>query len=162
VDKVKAAGLTNVTGLAQGEAFHFDGFEVIAERSVDGLGDDQAAWIIKAQDHTLIHCGDTLWHGYWWDIAKKYGPIDAAFLPVNGAIVHEEGMTPSNQPICMEPEQALTAAKLLNCKLFVPIHYGTFCNPPIYNETRTPLLRLTEHSENFEVKVLQNKEEFFL
>ncbi|WP_268872899.1 MBL fold metallo-hydrolase, partial [Neobacillus fumarioli] len=130
VEQIKLAGFNNITGLEVGESFLQGNFEIFAESSVDGLGDKQVSWVVRSKEQTIIHCGDTLWHGFWWKITEKYGPIDVAFLPINAAVVREEGMIPSNQPICMGPEQAIAAAKILRCKILVPIHYGTFYNGP--------------------------------
>lgn len=157
-EQVKLAGFKMVTGLEAGERFVEGNFEIFAEKAVDGLGDEQVSWVIKNKEQTFIHCGDTLWHGYWWKIAEKYGPMDVAFLPINAAVVRDDGMIPSNQPICMGPEQAIAAAKILNCKIVVPIHYGAFHNPPIYIETESPLDRL---KGDVEIKALKNKEGFF-
>lgn len=162
VEEVKKSGFSTVLGLEIGEVYNYEDFEIIAENSVDGLGDVQVSWIIKNKGQTLIHCGDTLWHGYWWKMVDKYGPMDVAFLPINSAVVKEEGVTPSYQPICMGPEQATTAARILKCRVLVPIHYGTFCNPPVYNETATPINRLINSEGDFELKILKNKEEFIL
>jgi L-ascorbate metabolism protein UlaG (beta-lactamase superfamily) len=162
VEEVKQSGFTRVIGLEVGAVYKYKNFEIIAEDSVDGLGDEQVSYVIKNNRFTLIHCGDTLWHGRWWNLVNHYGPIDVAFLPINAAIVRDKGMTPSNQPICMGPEQASAAASILNCKVLVPIHYGTFCNPPVYNETDIPIERLLNSKRDFEIKILNNKEEFIL
>ncbi|WP_199616984.1 MBL fold metallo-hydrolase [Paenibacillus alkalitolerans] len=135
-DAARAAGLEKVTGAAVGSSFELgDGITVTATFSVDGIGDIQVAWIIEGAGRKVIHCGDTLWHGYWWKIAKRYGPFDAAFLPVNGAVLELPGMASSSQPICLTPEQAISAAAILEAGTLVPIHYGALHYPPIYNET---------------------------
>jgi L-ascorbate metabolism protein UlaG (beta-lactamase superfamily) len=162
VEKVKRDGFKEVVGLDNGEIFTYMNFDIIAESSVDGLGDEQVSYVIKNNGLTLIHCGDTLWHGQWRNMAQKYGPIDVAFLPINAAMVMEPGTTPSNQPICMGPEQACAAATLLNSKRLVPIHYGTFCHPPVYNETDKPIERLIQNKGDFEIIILKNKQEFIL
>ncbi|MDP4086147.1 MAG: MBL fold metallo-hydrolase [Bacillota bacterium] len=161
-EEVKGAGFNSVIGLESGENYKYKNIDIIAERSVDGLGDEQVSWIIRNNKQTLIHCGDTLWHGYWWKIVNKYGPIDVAFLPINSAIVNEDGMTPSAQPICMGPDQAIAAATILKTRVLVPIHYGTFNNPPIYNEITNPINRLIEREVEFEIKILKNTEDFIL
>lgn len=139
---VKDTGLTNVKGMSVDEVYHLGEISVTATHSVDGLGDNQVSWIVKDHVHKIIHCGDTLWHGYWWEMKEKYGPIDAAFLPINGAVVNEPGMIHSKQPICMTPEQAVSAACILEAKHLIPIHYGSFHNPPIYFETENVEQRL--------------------
>jgi L-ascorbate metabolism protein UlaG (beta-lactamase superfamily) len=157
---VKERGLQNVKGMSLGDTFKLGDWVVTASHSVDGLGDIQVSWIVNDGDKTIIHCGDTLWHGYWWQIEKEYGPFDAALLPINGPIVTEQGMTKSIQPICMNPEQAVSAAKLLKVSLMIPIHYGTFHNPPVYIETEDAQTRVIKAAdqENLNVRILQHQE----
>jgi L-ascorbate metabolism protein UlaG (beta-lactamase superfamily) len=107
---------------------------VTAVPAVDGLGDDQVSWVIQVEDKRFIHCGDTLWHGNWWRIAKRFGPFDVAFLPINGAIVQFPGYTPSGIPSVLTPEQAVAAGQLLQTQAIMPINYGMFHNPPVYAE----------------------------
>lgn len=157
-------GLNNVKGMSIGEVFTFGELSVTATYSVDGLGDNQVSWVVKDNANTIIHCGDTLWHGYWWQMEKNYGPFDAAFLPINGAVVFEPGIRPSNQPICLTPEQAVSAASVLDAKLLIPIHYGSFHNPPIYFKTENVTSRLlaSAKKENIKVQLLQPLESLMI
>jgi L-ascorbate metabolism protein UlaG (beta-lactamase superfamily) len=151
--EVEKSGLNNAKGLSIHDEYVQDELLVVASFSIDGLGDKQVSWIIRDSETTLIHCGDTLWHGYWWEMEKLYGPFDACMLPVNGAIVEESGIVNSGLPICMGPEQAVAAAKILKSKLLIPIHYGTFHNPPIYLETENIEERVILASEENKVKL---------
>jgi L-ascorbate metabolism protein UlaG (beta-lactamase superfamily) len=109
-------------------------FRISAIPAADGTGDPQVSWIVFAGGTTLIHCGDTLFHGWWWRAAKRFGPIDIAFLPVNGAIVDfPHRQPPSGLPAAMTPHQAAAAARALGVGTAVPIHYDTFHRPPIYD-----------------------------
>lgn len=92
--------------------------------AADGFGSPQYSWVIEGAGRRVIHCGDTIWHGGWWDIARAYGPFDAAFLPVNGARQLNEREIDAGQPMVMTPEQAAAAAAVLQVKLAIPIHYG--------------------------------------
>lgn len=107
---------------------------ITALPAADGLGDEQISWLVEADDRRLIHCGDTLYHGHWWRIAKHYGPFDVAFLPINGATIQFPGMAPSGLPVTMTPEQAANAGRLLQARAVCPINYGTFNSPPNYAE----------------------------
>lgn len=60
-------------------------FRLSAFPAADGTGDPQLSWAIAASGTTIVHCGDTLFHGWWWRASMRFGPIDLAFLPVNGA-----------------------------------------------------------------------------
>lgn len=143
-DTARAAGLAGVIGAAVGTTCELgDGMTVTAAPSVDGVGDVQVAWIVEGDGRRVIHCGDTLWHGYWWKIAQSHGPFHAAFLPVNGAVLEMQGRVPSAQPICLTPEQAVSAAAILGAEMLVPIHYGAVHAPPVYTETPDILPRLT-------------------
>ncbi len=100
----------------------------------DGLGSPQVSWIVEGGGKRIIHCGDTLWHGGWWDIARAYGPFDLAFLPINGFRQIEGRFTDSGQVMSMTPEQAASAAKVLGARLVVPIHYGAPKSPDYIEE----------------------------
>ena len=98
-------------------------FTATAVPAMDGYGDPQFSWVVSAGGKRVIHCGDTLWHGYWWRIGRQFGPLDAAFLPINGA--RFEWRKPwSDIPAVMTPEQAVAAAIVTGTDLIVPIHYG--------------------------------------
>lgn len=135
LEAAQQTDLENVNGVHLEDQVTIGSIRVIASRAVDGLGDAQLSWVVKADNQTILHSGDTLWHGYWWEIAKQHGPFDAVYLPVNGAIVMDDGMTPSGEPICMTPEQAVSAAVVLGTERLVPIHFAAFHNPPVYLET---------------------------
>jgi L-ascorbate metabolism protein UlaG (beta-lactamase superfamily) len=98
-------------------------FTVAAVPAVDGFGIQQVSWVIRGYGKRWIHCGDTLWHGHWWQIAQQLGPFDAAFLPVNG--FRYQGRDPDvDVPSSLTPEQAVAAARILGAQRLVPIHYG--------------------------------------
>ncbi|MEU5698231.1 MBL fold metallo-hydrolase [Streptomyces aurantiacus] len=103
--------------------------------SLDWRGSDcdQVAWIVEGAGARIIHCGDTMWHGNWWQIARDHGPFDVAFLPVNGVVARFEGYE-ANVPVTMTPEQAVEAAAALNATAACAIHYELFNNPPAYVE----------------------------
>ncbi len=90
----------------------------------DGWGDPQVSWIIDGGGRRIIHCGDTLWHGHWWNIARQYGPFDLAFVPINGVTYQRGRYTGSLIPATMTPEQAVTAGHVLGATRVCPIHYG--------------------------------------
>ena len=108
-------------------------FTCTALPAVDGLGDPQVSWLVEADGTRVLHLGDTVFHGAWWQMARRAGPFDVVFAPVNGAVVdfpHQQ--PPSPLPAAMEPEQAALAGELLGAGTVVPMHYGGFALEPHY------------------------------
>ncbi|MEK8174328.1 hypothetical protein NKH77_51030 [Streptomyces sp. M19] len=62
-------------------------FHIGAGPSIDGLGDPQLCWVVECDGLRVFHGGDTMFHGFWWSIARRFGPVDIAFVPINGAVV---------------------------------------------------------------------------
>jgi L-ascorbate metabolism protein UlaG (beta-lactamase superfamily) len=131
--QVGEAGL-NARGVELWETVAVGSLRFTAVPAVDGFGSPQVSWVVSDGETRLIHCGDTLWHGYWWEIAKRCGPFDIAFLPINAAVTEFDYLQPptSGLPAVLTPEQAAAAAQLLGAGLAAPIHYGTFHKPPTY------------------------------
>ena len=118
-------------------------FTLHAVAAVDGFGDPQVSWIVEAGGERVLHAGDTLFHGFWWRIARAQGPIDHAFLPVNGALVDFPFLQPPrDREAVMTPEEAAQAAHMLGARAVTPIHYGALHRPPGYVETDDPVGRL--------------------
>jgi L-ascorbate metabolism protein UlaG (beta-lactamase superfamily) len=101
-----------------------DDLVATAVPAVDGFGHPQVSWIIEGGGKKIIHCGDTLWNGNYWDLGRIYGPFDMAFMPINGARQNLGRYTDEGIPCVMTPEQAVVASKLLKAKQICPIHYG--------------------------------------
>lgn len=125
----------NATSTKLYETFSVGDFQVTAVPAVDWIGDEQVSYVISDGKHTIFHGGDTNWHGYWWPVAKKYGPFDATFLPVNGVVGAVPQVTPASEMFgTMTPAQAVTATRILGAKTLVPMHYAQFYNPPAYTQ----------------------------
>jgi L-ascorbate metabolism protein UlaG (beta-lactamase superfamily) len=95
------------------QAFHGSGF-VTKNKEMIYCG-MPAGILFMNEGKTIYHAGDT---GLFSDmklIGERH-PIDIAFLPIGDNFT-------------MGPEDAAYAAKLLNAKMVVPMHYNTF--PPI-------------------------------
>jgi L-ascorbate metabolism protein UlaG (beta-lactamase superfamily) len=131
-DTVARAGL-NARGVDPWETVAAAGLAFTAVPAVDGFGSAQISWVVSHGEQRLIHCGDTLWHGHWWEIARRCGPFQLALLPVNGAIADFDYLRPpSGLSAVMSPEQAAAAAEILGAEVAAPIHHGTFQRPPTY------------------------------
>jgi L-ascorbate metabolism protein UlaG (beta-lactamase superfamily) len=153
-DFARKLGFKNVVGVIPSEDFSINHVKISASYSVDGFGSPQVSWVINDGSHTVVHCGDTQWHGFWWKMEQQYGPIHAACLPVNGPILKVSGLkTQSHLPACLTPEEAVEAAKILNAAYLVPIHYGTFHNPPYYCEAENIEERLIQRGKELGVTV---------
>jgi L-ascorbate metabolism protein UlaG (beta-lactamase superfamily) len=119
-------------------------FTLTALPAVDGTGDPQVSWLVEADGKRVLHLGDTMWHGWWWRIGERYGPPDVVLAPINGPrLTFPHRQPASSLPGAMEPEQAALAAELLQADRLVPIHYGAYDLPGIYEPVPDPLERLT-------------------
>lgn len=137
------------------ETLHYGEVTVTALPASDGFGDPQVSWLIEADGLRILHAGDTLWHGNWWNFVLRYGAIDIAFLPINGVTLQ----APNRQPnvdiaASMNPEQAGAAAHALRASLTVPIHHSTFQNPPHYSEADDATGRFTREGGRLGVPVM--------
>ena len=133
-------------------------FTITALPAVDGLGDPQLAWAIEAGGRRVLHLGDTVFHGYWWRMARRAGPFDVVFCPINGAAVDFPHIQPpSTEPAAMVPEQAALAGELLGAKTVVPIHYGGFADRAPLPAGREPLPRFEAAADarDYETRVLE-------
>ncbi|MBN8870398.1 MAG: MBL fold metallo-hydrolase [Solirubrobacterales bacterium] len=118
-------------------------FTATAVPAVDGFGDPQISWVIEADGKRIIHTGDTIFHGSWWLIQMRFGPFDAAFLPVNGALTSfPHRQPPSGIDASLNPEQAAAAARILGAQRLVPIHYDGIHEPTVYEQTEDIIGRL--------------------
>lgn len=114
-------------------------FTITALPAVDGFGDPQVSWSVEAGGCRIVHMGDTIFHGSWWLIPMRLGPIDLALLPVNGPTVSLPHRQPASPlPAAMDPEQAAAAAHLMGASRATPIHYDTIHSPPDYVQTDDP------------------------
>jgi L-ascorbate metabolism protein UlaG (beta-lactamase superfamily) len=108
-------------------------FVLTALPAVDGLGDPQISWLVEADGQRVLHLGDTVFHGFWWRMARRHGPFDVVFAPINGAVVDFPHLQPpSPLAAAMEPEQAALAGELLDAGTVVPMHYDGFEIEPWY------------------------------
>ena len=141
--ELRAAGISR-RGARLWERVLLGPFAVRAVPAADGTGDPQVSWVVEAGGRRVIHCGDTLFHGWWWRFAQTLGPFDAAFLPINGAVVRFPWRRPASpEPAVMTPEQAAVAAAALRVRRAVPIHFGGFDLPPYYRSAPDALARFT-------------------
>lgn len=133
-------------------------FEISAVPAVDGFGDPQVSWSVGAGGCKVLHAGDTLFHGWWWLAAIRHGPFDVAFFPAGGAVVDLPPRQPSSPlPAGMDPYQAAVAAKLLQARQVVPIHYGPLHEASNYVQADDPAgsLRAAAAEVGVEARIMQ-------
>jgi L-ascorbate metabolism protein UlaG (beta-lactamase superfamily) len=98
-------------------------FRITALPAVDGTGDPQVSWLVEADGVRVLHLGDTIFHGYWWRMARRHGPFDAVCVPVNGAVLTFPHRQPASPFVgALDPDQAAVAARILGANLAIPIH----------------------------------------
>jgi L-ascorbate metabolism protein UlaG (beta-lactamase superfamily) len=118
-------------------------FTVTAVPAVDGTGDPQVSWLVEAGGKRALHLGDTMFHGWWWRIAQRFGPPHVVLAPINGARLSFPHRRPrSPLPAAMDPAQAALAAELLQAERLVPIHYGGYSIPGVYEPVPDALAML--------------------
>lgn len=132
LDELSAAGLATLP-VSPWQSLTVEPFTVTALPAADGLGDPQVSWAVVAGDQRVLHCGDTMFHGWWWRFVQAAGPFDAVFLPVNGAALNFPfRRPPSPLPAVLTPDQAAAAAGALRATTAVPIHFGAYELDPYY------------------------------
>jgi L-ascorbate metabolism protein UlaG (beta-lactamase superfamily) len=120
--ELAAAGLER-RRLAPWESVTAGPFTLTALPASDGIGDPQVAWLVEADGVRVLHLGDTMFHGYWWRMARRHGPFDVVLAPVNGAVVGFPHRRPASPlPVAMDPAEAAIAAGILGAGLAIPIH----------------------------------------
>jgi L-ascorbate metabolism protein UlaG (beta-lactamase superfamily) len=153
-ERALAAGSLDLRVVAEWDRHELGLFTVTAVPAVDGLGDPQVSWVVEADGTRILHAGDTLFHGSWWRIAGRVGPMDVAALPVNAAVVNAPHLQPpSALPAAMGPREAVQAAAILQAGILVPMHYGAHI-PEIYVEDDDPVAHAEELAAGTDLRVV--------
>jgi L-ascorbate metabolism protein UlaG (beta-lactamase superfamily) len=88
-----------------------------------GLGDRNStlwsSWVIQTSHHKLFFSGDTGLFPELADIGRKFGPFDLTMLEVGA-------YHPAWGDIHLGPKNALVAHRMLQGKVLLPVHWGTF------------------------------------
>lgn len=151
-EKIRTAGFA-VKGIRLDSPVPVANFSIISVFALDGIGHEQVSWIIQEGNSQVFHGGDTLWHNQFWAIANQYGPMDLAFLPINGVTVNYPFIGYTALPASMTPNEAAVAGRILRARHVVPMHYGMFNYPPVYTPYPDPenefKLACERHSQGF-------------
>lgn len=97
-------------------------------------------WVIEHQGKRLFYAGDTGYSQHFADIAKAYGDMDVCLLPI--ASYHHKENGKWYRYVHTTPEDALVAAKDLNCKVMIPWGYGNASWKMGDHSSHSALLRL--------------------
>jgi len=109
------------------ESFKYDDLDIVctsahhtSTRYIFDL--DRTLWcsyVIKNKEYKVFHSGDTAFSRHFIDISRHYNHFDLAFIECGqyGSLWHNEHMF---------PEESVKACEILNCKLAIPIHWGSF------------------------------------
>ena len=120
--ELSAAGVDR-RRVAPWESVSAGSFTLTALPAADGVGDPQIAWLVDADGVRVLHLGDTMFHGYWWRMARRHGPFDVVLVPVNGPVVSFPHRRPASPlPVALDPAQAAIAAEILGARQAIPIH----------------------------------------
>lgn len=97
-------------------------------------------WLLEQNGSTLFFAGDTGYSQHFKDIQQKYGDIDICLMPI-ASYYHEENGN-WYRYVHTTPEDALTAAQQLNCKVMIPWGYGNSSWKMGDHSSHSALLRL--------------------
>ena len=121
IDKAK------ITNMAWWEEIEFNGLKIACTpaRHYSGrsLNDRYkslwASWVFMNDYYKVFESGDTGFDTHFNDIYDKYGDFDLALI--------DSGQYDKRwKSTHMVPEESVLAGKILNAKVIMPIHWGTF------------------------------------
>lgn len=97
-------------------------------------------WLLEQNGKTLFFAGDTGYSQHFSDIGQKFGEIDICLMPIASYYHEEDGDW--YRYVHTTPEDALTAAQDLNCKVMIPWGYGNSSWKMGDHSSHSALLRL--------------------
>ena len=106
------------------------------------------SWIIKGKNENIFFSGDSGYDSHFKEIGKKYGPFDFAMIECGQYNEKWEA-------IHMMPEQSAQAAKDVQAKVMMPIHWGAF-SLALHTWT-DPVERVTKAAAELEMPLITPK-----
>jgi L-ascorbate metabolism protein UlaG (beta-lactamase superfamily) len=138
-ETTRAGALT----IAAGSARHFSG---------RGIRPDNrtlwASWSIIGPTHRVFHSGDTGEFDGIADNGRRYGPFDVTLIKIGA-------YGPTWPDIHLTPEQAVRAHTLVQGKVLLPIHWGTF--NLAFHDWQEPADRVVAASESAGIRLVMPK-----
>ena len=132
-DRVRELGFTNVVALDWWETARVDDVAVTAVPANHPAHEN--GYVLEREGRRVYVAGDTRPFPELVDVATRFPKVDVALLPIGGqrllGVLRE-----------MTPEQAAAAAKLLDARRVIPIHYGETGGAPFYWYAGDPVGRL--------------------
>lgn len=108
-------------------------------------------WVLENQGKTLFFAGDTGYSKHFEDIAGRFGSIDVCLLPI--ASYFSESSPKWYRNVHTTPEDALVAAKELDCKVVIPWGYGNASWQMGDKTSHSALFRLLKMDEQLSNKI---------
>ena len=132
LDWWQSTSISNEIELTATPARHFSGRSFVRAKTL------WSSFVLKLHGHQLFLGGDSGYENHFKEIGNKFGAFDIALL--------ECGQYGVNWPyIHMMPEQTIMAAKDLNAKILMPVHWAKFeLSVHPWNE---PITRATKYAE---------------
>lgn len=128
-------------------AHHFNSRKLINDHNQALWG----GWLIEHKGRKLLFAGDTGYSQHFNDIQQRFGDIDICLLPI--ASYHHETDGDWYRYVHTTPEDALTAAQELGCKVMIPWGYGNASWQMGDHSSHSPLLRLLHMQQQLQSTV---------
>jgi L-ascorbate metabolism protein UlaG (beta-lactamase superfamily) len=140
-------GVKDIVGMNVGGTAMVKGLGISMVQAVHTSGKGVAVgFVVKGEGKTVYHAGDTAVFGDMKLIGEIYRP-DIALLPIGGYYT-------------MGAEEAAEAVRLIQPKIVIPIHYGTF--PVLASSAEEFVGKVKQKFSNVKVVVLNPGETYQL
>lgn len=132
-------GVKNTFGMNIGGSYTLGNTKIIMTQALhSSTNGSPIGFIVKFASHTIYHPGDTGLFGDMKLLGEIYHP-DVALLPIGSTFT-------------MGPKEAAIAAKLLDVKHVIPMHYNTF---PVIKQDPNEFAKIVkEEAPNVNVHIL--------
>lgn len=108
------------------------------------------SWVIKGEEHSFFHSGDSGYSSHFKEIGERLGPIDLSLIKIG-----DYGKDLGWQDIHMLPEDSVQAHKDIGGKIMLPIHWGTFALSN--HDWDEPIKRTIQAAEQKNVRLVTPK-----